>query len=98
MCQQLLQLRFWVSLNHGSVSEICIHVGKQVLGICVGSCSLVLQDLFVNFKTFDIKLHICLLYCCGCRLQNGMLLFSWSALPSTPSPPPNNREISVLGQ
>lgn len=68
MYQQLLQLNFWVSLNHGGASEICVNVGKQVLGICVGSCGLVLQNQFVNFKTFDIKLCICLLSCGGCRL------------------------------
>jgi len=43
-CQQLLQLRFWVSLNHGGVSETCVSVGKQLFGICAGNCGLVLQD------------------------------------------------------
>lgn len=59
-----------MSLNHGGVSEICVSVGKQLFGICVGNCGLVLQDRFVNFKTFDIKLCICLLSFCGWRLQN----------------------------
>lgn len=43
-CQQFLQLRFWVSLNHVCVSEIPISMGKQLFGICVGNCGLILQD------------------------------------------------------
>lgn len=32
-----------MSLNHRGVSEIFVTVGKQVFGICVGNCGLVLQ-------------------------------------------------------
>lgn len=87
-----------MSLNHGGVTEICVHVGKQLFGICVGNCGLVLQDLFVNFKTFDIKPCICLLSHCGQRLQNQMPPFFRPVLSSTPSPPLNNREITFIRQ
>lgn len=84
----------WNELKSGGVRKIWVSVGKQFFGFYEGNCGLVVQDWFINFKTFDKKLFICVLSCCVWRLQPKCHYSSFFS--STLLPPPNNREI--LGQ